>query len=239
LPEDERFLSAPLDLPKYQGGQKVSGQIVEIFDPHSSVVCDETTQTCPKPVSPVSVFISLQRLPEGPIFSSSDERYHNRNRANAETVLFELLQGPFQKLQELMGTYLPIKDALSKKETGRTVPRLDTNPKRIGSQHFYGRGIDIYVGHLTNEERGRLVRFARELGFTGFGYGQNVLHLDVRPLRRRQGLVEWIYLSAKRNPKLWFGVTQRTWRRLVDEYNEREKRRKEREMKKQQGGRQR
>jgi len=88
-----------------------------------------------------------------------------------------LLQNEYQTLQKKFKAPLTINDAIAKSSTSRNT---NFSPP-FGSQHFYGRAIDIDISGFGNNDRIRLVDAAIEAGFTGFGLGNNILHLDLRP----------------------------------------------------------
>lgn len=90
-----------------------------------------------------------------------------------------LLNGPFQELQTLFGAPLTINDAIAKKNTKR-------EKNRRGSRHFHGDAIDISLAGMSKEERLSLFESAMAVGFQGFGFGQNILHIDLG-LRRGWG----------------------------------------------------
>ena len=49
-----------------------------------------------------------------------------------------------------------------------------------GSQHLYGKAIDIRVRDLTGSRRYLLIKTAFDLGFGGIGIGKVQLHVDSR-----------------------------------------------------------
>jgi len=69
------------------------------------------------------------------------------------------------------GDTLVINDAIAKAGTSRE----NHTPN---SEHFSGRAVDISIKHMTDAEKIRLVESALEAGFTGFGFGRNILHVD-------------------------------------------------------------
>jgi len=90
----------------------------------------------------------------------------------ADARMAELLQGPFQRLQKAFGRTLVINDALAKDGTSR-----ETSTKN--SRHFHGDAIDIDVSGMSDAERLKLVDEAIAAGFQGFGFGNNILHIDL------------------------------------------------------------
>ena len=109
-----------------------------------------------------------------PIFECTSGGCSGMVRPGAEERMQETLNGPFAVLQRNFGQQLVINDAIAKAGTSR-----ETNTP--GSRHFYGDAIDISLAGLSNDDRLRLVNEARAAGFTGFGLGNNILHVDRRP----------------------------------------------------------
>ncbi len=69
-----------------------------------------------------------------------------------------------------------INDAIAKTGTSR-----ETNTP--GSQHFHGTALDLSTSGLTNEQVKRMLVAAKAVGFTGFGFGNSILHVDSGPKR--------------------------------------------------------
>ncbi len=90
----------------------------------------------------------------------------------ADQRMGSLLSGPFQTLQNTFGKTLVINDALAKEGTSRE----GSTPN---SRHFHGDAIDIDISGLSNDERIKLVDSAIQAGFQGFGFGNNILHIDM------------------------------------------------------------
>ena len=110
-----------------------------------------------------------------PIFSSK-ENVSGLVVGTADEAILATLEGPFKLLQEKFGKTLIINDALAKKGTTRT----NETPT---SRHFHGDALDISTKGMTNGEKLKLVEMAREAGFTGFGFGSNILHIDTSKRR--------------------------------------------------------
>ena len=83
-----------------------------------------------------------------------------------------LLQGAFQTLQQNFGAELMINDALPKK--GSTREKNTPN-----SRHFHGDAVDVSVAGMSDSEKLKLVAAAKKAGFKGFGFGNNILHIDM------------------------------------------------------------
>lgn len=90
----------------------------------------------------------------------------------ADTNLDAVLTGPFQDLQKRFGKPLIINDALAKAGTSR-----ETETK--GSRHFHGDALDISLAGMSDAEKVKLVEDAVAAGFQGFGFGNNILHIDM------------------------------------------------------------
>lgn len=102
----------------------------------------------------------------------------------ADTRLDSLLKGPFQKMQSIFGKQVTINDALAKAGTSR-------EKATPNSRHFHGDAIDVSLEGLSNEERIKLVDAAIEAGFQGFGFGKNILHIDMGARR------SWAYGNSE------------------------------------------
>jgi len=93
-------------------------------------------------------------------------------KAYASEHMDDLLSGPYQQLQARLNKPLVINDAIAKSGTGR-----ESSTKN--SEHFHGNALDISTVGMTNAEKLELVAAAKEVGFQGYGFGENILHLDV------------------------------------------------------------
>lgn len=104
-------------------------------------------------------------------------------RQGAQENLERLLRGPYAKMQEYYGGPLMINDAIAKHGTTRE----SSTP---GSQHFFGNALDVSLAGMTDADKSKLVHAALRAGFSGFGFGSNILHVDVGPAR------SWDYGNA-------------------------------------------
>ena len=93
-------------------------------------------------------------------------------KQGADVRLASVLQGPFQDLQNSFGSALVINDGLAKEGTSR-------EKETPGSRHFHGDALDISTVGMSDEDKLRLVDAALEAGFQGFGFGKNILHIDL------------------------------------------------------------
>jgi hypothetical protein len=110
-----------------------------------------------------------------PIFDPEDGGSH-MVRPGAADRMQETLAGPFSRLQESFGEPIMINDAIAKDGTSRET-------QTPGSRHFHGDALDISVAGMSNADRIRLFEEAQRAGFTGFGFGNNILHVDRGPAR--------------------------------------------------------
>lgn len=92
-------------------------------------------------------------------------------KPDAVKRMSETLSGPYKKMVELFGSEVTINDAIAKKGTTR---EKDTK----GSRHFHGDALDLSIKGMSDEQKQALVKAAKEAGFTGFGFGENILHVD-------------------------------------------------------------
>jgi len=93
-------------------------------------------------------------------------------KEGADTRMAGLLQGPFQALQSSFGKPLVINDGLAKDGTSR-------ESETPNSRHFHGDALDISTAGMTDAEKLKLVDDAIAAGFQGFGFGNNILHIDL------------------------------------------------------------
>lgn len=92
-------------------------------------------------------------------------------RPGAAARMQETLAGPFAQLQQSFGEPLIINDAIAKAGTSRET-------KTTGSRHFFGDALDISIAGMSDVDKLRLYSEAKRAGFTGFGFGRNILHID-------------------------------------------------------------
>jgi Type IV secretion system pilin/Peptidase M15 len=104
-------------------------------------------------------------------------------RSGAAARMQQTLSGPFARLQQNFGRSVMINDAIAK--AGSSRERETPN-----SQHFYGTALDLSTSGMSNADKLRLFEAGRRAGFTGFGFGNNILHVDLGPSRG------WAYGNA-------------------------------------------
>lgn len=91
----------------------------------------------------------------------------------------EEMQATLQMARRMAGIFgqpITINDAIAKRGTSR---ERDTQ----GSQHFQGTALDLSTAGFSDEEKLQMVNAAMQAGFSGFGFGQNILHVDRGPRR--------------------------------------------------------
>jgi uncharacterized protein YcbK (DUF882 family) len=76
-----------------------------------------------------------------------------------------------RRMAAIFGGPITINDAIAKRGTSR-------ESQTQGSMHFHGRALDISTAGMTNEQKLQLVQAALQAGFTGFGFGNTILHVD-------------------------------------------------------------
>ena len=89
------------------------------------------------------------------------------------------MQITLQQYRRMMGMLdfrVRINDAIAKDGTSR-------ERKTPGSQHFHGTALDLSIAGLSQDQVKRLMVAAKQVGFTGFGFGKTILHVDRGPSR--------------------------------------------------------
>jgi uncharacterized protein YcbK (DUF882 family) len=88
-----------------------------------------------------------------------------------------------QRMAGFFGGTITVNDAIARQGTSR-------ESQTQGSQHFQGRALDISTSGMNDQQKLRLVNAALRAGFSGFGFGNNILHVDTGPRRH------WAYGNA-------------------------------------------
>lgn len=125
---------------------------------------------------------------------------YTTNGAHSEVLssagqTFQKTMTKLQELQSKFGKNLKIIDAIPKPDTTRT-SYPDENDPMVGSRHFHGDALDLYIADLSSDEKDQLIMDALEVGFTGFGFGPTTLHVDLKPAENRF----WTYFEKNDNP---------------------------------------
>lgn len=96
-----------------------------------------------------------------------------------------MLMKAVDNLTELIGYPL-------KFNSGYRPPGENRGAKR--SRHLNGIALDINVSKLNMQQRGQLAVLAHQAGFNGIGFGDNIMHIDLRP--QQEGVI-WSYRNGK------------------------------------------
>lgn len=81
-----------------------------------------------------------------------------------------------RRMAGFFGSPITINDAIARRGTSR-------EEETRGSQHFQGRALDISTNGMSNEQKLALFNAGMRAGFTGFGFGNSILHVDTGPRR--------------------------------------------------------
>jgi hypothetical protein len=117
--------------------------------------------------------ISQINFASGAVISPSDERAHVESRRFASPENVQDTLEKFVNLQNVFGARLTINDFIPRSGTTRRTPSSGG-----GSEHWNGRALDISTSNMNHNDKIRLVSSALEAGFTGFGFGNTILHVD-------------------------------------------------------------
>lgn len=97
-------------------------------------------------------------------------------KPNAGNVMQSDTLPRFRRMQQAFGASITINDAIAK--AGSSRERNTPN-----SQHFAGTALDLSTSGMNDAQKILLVRAAQSAGFTGFGFGNSILHVDTGPRR--------------------------------------------------------
>lgn len=109
-----------------------------------------------------------------PLFSLDGSQSRMTSRSAATNM-----RNTLEKYRTMVGMLdfeVPINDAIAKAGTSR-------ESETKGSQHFQGTALDLSVARLNDKQKIQLFQAALRAGFTGFGFGQSILHVDTGPMR--------------------------------------------------------
>jgi hypothetical protein len=145
-----------------------------------------------------------------PVFGTSGDQPHKpspKNMFYAEGNMQKLMaeDGPFHRVQAKLNNLFPnmkpvrINDALVHAGSTRESTRPPTGTKS-GSQHFHGTALDVSIVGMSRKQKIALWKAAYEEGFRGFGFGTNILHMDMGNARI------WGYGDIHKN-KEWVGIS--------------------------------
>ena len=82
----------------------------------------------------------------------------------------------FREMEAFCGFSITINDAIAKNGTSR-------ERSTPGSQHFRGNALDLSTRGKSAEQALKMVEAGKNVGFTGFGFGNTILHVDSGPAR--------------------------------------------------------
>lgn len=103
----------------------------------------------------------------------------NSNGAHPETLKYASRQNidttvnMFSQMQGQFGGSLTVNDFIPRVGGSRNPPSNGG-----GSMHWYGKAMDISTANMNDKDKLRLVEAALTSGFKGFGFGNNILHVD-------------------------------------------------------------
>lgn len=83
----------------------------------------------------------------------------------------------WEQVQGAFGRQLPIVSGYRDEKTNTAAGGAKK------SQHLHGNALDIDISGLAPEEKRKLVAIVSGMGFTGLGFGENSLHVDMRPTK--------------------------------------------------------
>lgn len=157
---------------EYNGTKLSQGELVEVL-PFATSGSSGSSTTDGSSQSNYQYTGSGQIIPNpnmNPIFTANGQQ-STFLKPGAEAIMQNDTIPRVKKVAELFGKPLVINDALAKRGTTR-------EKTTQGSQHFYGRAVDISTRGMSNSEKIRLFEAAKQAGFTGFGFGNTILHID-------------------------------------------------------------
>ena len=97
----------------------------------------------------------------------------------AQENLEKMLTNQFTTLMNNVDFDIIINDAIVKPGSTR-IPNPDKNKKGTpGSRHFHGDALDISTAGLSTKQLDKLLVESYKAGFRGFGFGNNILHIDL------------------------------------------------------------
>lgn len=188
--------------------RQVPEQEISSAPPNPPVPVARTAATATA-IAPSSTAIPAGALPAGvaasasmhPLIGTLDGASRPQNRSALKRQR-DMLAGPLavlgSRFEARFGKKIIVNDAIAKRGTTR-------EQKTPGSRHFHGDALDLNIRHLSPDEQLELFRMAMAAGFTGYGFGRGILHVDMGEQRA------WRYGNAT------FGNTGVSTRRLIAE----------------------
>ena len=120
-----------------------------------------------------SVEINGINFAPGAITSPNSEGAHNETGRYASQQNIDTTVNMFSQMQGQFGGSLTVNDFIPRAGTDRSPPSSGG-----GSMHWYGKAMDISTAGMNDKDKLRLVEAALTSGFKGFGFGNNILHVD-------------------------------------------------------------
>lgn len=146
--------------------------------------------------------VDEDQIPAGPIYDLLYASHMTKDYAaeNMKVTLakFERVRKRFEEKHPEVT--LKINDAIAKQYTTRE----KNSPK---SQHFEGKALDVSIRNLNQQQQDDLVFTALEEGFTSFGFGAGILHMDYRPERKFWGYRNVVRFGTK-SLSQWGSIVQ-------------------------------
>lgn len=177
---------------EFNGNRLSQGELVEVLAKKPDIASDVNGIVLSSAEEDFGINLNRQLAPQ----LERSQFTHPEVTRQAERNLALLLKQNYSQLQQKFGGKLIINDALPIKSTERRPPSSGG-----GSQHWYGRAIDISIVGMSKDQQAKLVKAAAESGFKGFGFGATILHIDLGPKR------SWKYKNktfAGRGTDFWF-----------------------------------
>lgn len=109
----------------------------------------------------------------GAITSPNSEGAHPETQQYASRQNIDTTVNMFSQMQGQFGGSLTVNDFIPRVGGIRTPPSNGG-----GSMHWYGKAMDISTAGMDDKSKLRLVEAALTSGFRGFGFGNNILHVD-------------------------------------------------------------
>lgn len=164
---------------QYNGSKLANGELVECLDIPSTPAkpSEELDESGDFGINPNKALDPLYKLNESNQLITINGQAGSRGlKPDALVNMTRLLNNEYRRMQEYFGEKLYFNDALPKLGTNRLDP---SSPEyRPNSVHFQGIALDISINGFGNAKLAKLVDAAMKAGFTGFGFGRTILHID-------------------------------------------------------------
>lgn len=128
------------------------------------------TNQLPEPTGPGGAGRLVANSSMNPLFTLNGQQSTNTSPTAGNVMQNDTLPRA-RRMAGIFGAPVTINDAIAKRGTSR-------ESQTVRSMHFQGKALDISIDNMTNEQKLQLVSAALQAGFTGFGFGNNILHVD-------------------------------------------------------------